>query len=226
MPVQGAWRWLAGVVAILSLLWLAEGVMVPAVLHAAAEEVGVHHEVGGQVEGGEAAAHEEGEHEGLTHTQIMNFVWHCLNFTLLVVILVKFLKQPITEALRGRQEEVRAAFEELERSKAEAERKYAEYERKLANMEEEAERIRRSFIEQGKAEKERIIAQAQEAAERIKAQAELFIQQELVKAKRELQAEMADMAVKMAEELIKKNITDEDHERLIDDYLAKLEAKS
>ncbi len=231
-------RWIARLFVVVICFWAVQ--VVPAsvgYVYASSEEGVVHHsdeaavhhgveEGHGSVAGHEAAeGHGEGHH-GVTHTQLMNFVWHCLNFALLMVLLVKFLKRPLTESLKGRQEQVEAAFEELKASKVEAERKYAEYERKLANMEAEADRILKSFIEQGKAEKEKIIAQAHEAAERIKAQAELFIQQELVKAKKELQQEVAEMAVQMAEEIIRKNMTEDDHKKLIEDYLEKVEAKS
>ena len=104
----------------------------------------------------------------MTHGQVMNFVWHCLNFAILVVVLVKFLKAPIQNALKGRSEEIEKAFSDLEDKKREAESKYAEYEKKLSQMDKEAERILKNFIEQGEAEKEKIIAQAKESAERIK----------------------------------------------------------
>ncbi len=178
----------------------------------------------------EEAAHQAGHEEhgrfGVTHTQLMNFIWHCLNFTLLVIILVKFLKKPIADALNGRTESIRAAFDELAAQKAEAERRYAEYERKLSGMDAEADRILKSFMEQGQAEKEKIIAQAKETAERIKAQAEFYIQQELDKAKAELREEVADMAVKMAEELVKKNLTEQDHHKLISEYLERVVQKN
>ncbi len=175
--------------------------------------------------GGHEAGH-EGGHHGITHSQLMNFIWHCLNFSILVIVLVKFLKKPITDALEGRKESIRAAFEELQASKEEAERKYAEYERKLSTMDAEAERILKSFVEQGQAEKEKIIAQAHEAAERIKAQAELYVQQELARARKELQREVADMAVKMAEDLVRKNINEQDHHRLITEYLERVVQKN
>jgi F-type H+-transporting ATPase subunit b len=176
----------------------------------------------------EAAAHGEGhgEHHGLTHSQVMNFIWHCLNFSILAFLLVKFLRKPITGALKGRTESIRAAFEELEAKRADAERKYAEYESKLSTMDEQAGRILKSFTEQGESEKEKIIAQAHEAAERIKAQAEFYVQQELAKAKTELQTEVADMAVKMAEDLIRKNLNEEDHHRLISEYLERVVQKN
>ena len=41
-------------------------------------------------------------------------------------------------------------------------------------------------------------------------------------AKQQLRAEMAEQAVAMAEELIKKHIKDEDQERIIDEYLTKV----
>ena len=179
-------------------------------------------------EGHEAAAHGEGhgEHHGLTHSQVMNFIWHVLNFSILAFLLVKFLRKPIAGALKGRTESIRAGFEELEAKRADAERKYAEYESKLSTMDEQAGRILKTFTEQGEAEKEKIIAQAHEAAERIKAQAEFYVQQELAKAKTELQTEVADMAVKMAEDLIRKNLNEEDHHRLISEYLERVVQKN
>ncbi|RKX62337.1 MAG: ATP synthase F0 subunit B [Thermodesulfobacteriota bacterium] len=171
---------------------------------------------------GEEGAVGHGEHHGLSHSQVMNFIWHCLNFSILVFFLVKFLRKPIAGALKGRTESIRAGFEELEAKRADAERKYAEYEAKLSTMDEQAKRILKSFTEQGESEKEKIIAQAHEAAERIKAQAEFYVQQELAKAKTELQTEVADMAVKMAEDLIRKNLNEEDHHRLISEYLERV----
>jgi F-type H+-transporting ATPase subunit b len=177
-------------------------------------------------EADEAHGEGHGEHHGLTHSQVMNFIWHCLNFSILAFLLVKFLRKPIAGALKGRTESIRVGFEELEAKRADAERKYAEYESKLSTMDEQAERILKTFTEQGEAEKEKIISQAHEAAERIKAQAEFYVQQELAKAKTELQTEAADMAVKMAEDLIRKNLNEEDHHRLISEYLERVVQKN
>ncbi len=180
---------------------------------------------------GHEAAHGEGhkgshEHHGLTHGQVMNFVWHCLNFALLLVILVKYLRKPISDSLKGRQESIAKAFEELESKKEEAAARFKEYEQKLSGMDEEAKRILENFVAQGKKERDTIIEQAKAAAERIKAQAEFYVQQELAKAKVELQKEVADAAVKMAEEIIRKNLTEQDQSRLISEYLERVVHKN
>ncbi len=194
--------------------------------HEAVQESAVHEQAGH-----EAAAHGEEhagghEHHGLTHGQVMNFVWHCLNFALLLVILVKFLKQPISDSLKGRQESIAKAFEELEAKKEEAAARFQEYENKLSGMDEEAKQILENFVAQGQKERDTIIEQAKAAAERIKAQAEFYVQQELAKAKVELQKEVADAAVKMAEELIRKNLTEQDQSRLISEYLERVVHKN
>jgi F-type H+-transporting ATPase subunit b len=173
-----------------------------------------------------AASGEEEESHALTHRQIMNFIWFCLNFAGLVYILVRFGKKPVTTALNGRIESIQNAFDDLESRRTEAERKYAEYEQKLSGIDEQAKSILESFKEQGLAEKEKIIARAHDAAESIKAQAEFYVKQELAKAKAELQSEVADMAVKMAEDLIRKNLDEQDHHRLISEYLERVVQKN
>jgi F-type H+-transporting ATPase subunit b len=175
--------------------------------------------------GHEAAAGGEEEH-GLTHSQVMNFIWHCLNFTILAIVLVKYLRKPITDALTGRRESIKTAFDDLEAKRRDAERKYAEYEKRLAGMDAEAARISKSFLEQGEAEKAKIIAQANDAAERIKAQAELYVQQELSRAMVQLKKEVTEMAMKMAEDIIRKNISEQDHHRLISEYLERVVTKN
>ncbi len=174
------------------------------------------------------AVHEEGEERGIhiTHGQIMDFIWRCLNFGLLVIILVKFGKEPVQNFLKGHRESIQNEFDELEAQRREAQQKYEEYSKKLAGMDEEAERILQTFIKQGEAEKEKIIAQAQDAAERIKAQAKFYVQQELDKAREQLKSEVSNMAISMAEELIKKNITEQDHQRLIAEYLERVVQKN
>ena len=67
-----------------------------------------------------------------------------------------------------------------------------------------------------------LIEEANRAAEDIKRQAEMAIQHELAEAKLKLREDVANQAVIMAEELIRKNLQDADQVKLIEDYLAKV----
>ena len=159
---------------------------------------------------------------GISTTKWWDLLWRVLNFSILLIVLVKVLAKPLANGLRSRQQSIKDQFEDLEERKAEADSAYQTYEEKLASIDQEISEIIQSAIAQGETEKERIIEDAKRAAEDIKRQAEMAIQHELTEAKLKLREEVANQAVVMAEELIRKNLQDTDQVKLIEDYLAKV----
>lgn len=153
-----------------------------------------------------------------------DLLWRTMNFAALVVILVKFLAKPIASALHIRQVSIKDQFEDLGARKAEAEKIYREFENKLSEIDKEATTIIENAIAQGEAEKERILAEANRAADDIKRQAEMAIQHEIAQAKMQLREEVANQAVAVAEQLIAKNLQQDDQVKLVDDYLDKVGA--
>ena len=159
---------------------------------------------------------------GLPTAKWWDLLWRTLNFAVLLIVLIKVLSKPIANGLRARQQSIKEQFTDLEERKAEADSVYQDYEEKLASIEQEISDIIQSAVAQGEAEKERIIAEANRAAEDIKRQAEMAIQHELAEAKLKLREDVANQAVVMAEELIRKNLQETDQVKLIEDYLAKV----
>ncbi|WP_022853946.1 F0F1 ATP synthase subunit B [Thermodesulfatator atlanticus] len=186
----------------------------------AGHEMAAEHAAGAQEAMGHGASHEVKPH--VTKRQLQDLLWWTVNFIALVIILVKFGREPIVNIFRSRRERIEGEYSELTEKRAEAERKYKEYEAKLATLEEEAKKIMEAFIEQGEKEKERIIQEALATAERIKQQAEFYVQQELEKAREELRKEVAELSVKMAEQIIKEKITPEDHKRLVKEFIERV----
>ena len=166
----------------------------------------------------------EGAHGGgsLSPAKLKDLLWRVLNFAVLLVVLIKVLSKPIANGLRARQQAISEQFADLEARKAEADKAYQTFEEKLAAIEGEVNDIIQSAVAQGEAEKERIIEEAKRAAADIKRQAEMAIQHELAEAKLQLREEVANQAVVMAEELIRKNLQETDQVKLIEDYLAKV----
>ena len=159
---------------------------------------------------------------GLPTEKLWDLLWRTLNFIALVAILVKFLAKPIANGLRGRQMAIKEQFETLEAKKAEAEKSYQAYEAKLMQIDQEVKQIMENAIAQGVEEKDRIIAEANRAAGDIKRQAEMAVQHEMAVIRMQLREEVANQAVMMAEELIKKNLRQDDQVKLIEDYLEKV----
>lgn len=169
-----------------------------------------------------AYASSGGEGGSLSPAKLKDLLWRTLNFAVLLVVLIKVLSKPIANGLRARQQSIKEQFTDLEERKAEADKAYQTFEEKLAAIDGEVSDIIQSAITQGEAEKERIIEEANRAADDIRRQAEMAIQHELAEAKLRLRQEIANQAVIMAEELIRKNLHEADQVKLIEDYLSKV----
>ena len=163
-----------------------------------------------------------GEGGSLSPAKLKDLLWRTLNFAVLLVVLVKVLAKPVANGLRARQQGIREQFADLEERRAEADLAYQSYEEKLAAIDGEVSDIIQAAVAQGEAEKERIIAEANRTAEDIKRQAAMAIQHELAAAKLRLREEVADQAVVMAEEMIRKNLQDVDQEKIIENYLSRV----
>lgn len=154
--------------------------------------------------------------------KLWDLLYRVLNFIGLVIILVLAAKKPLVNALNSRREAIRAQLEELEAKRAEAERVYKECEAKLAGLESEAKAILAEALKQGEEEKQKILAEAERSANDMKRQAEMAVAHELAVAKTRLKAEIAEQAVLVAEELIKKNLQPADQQTMIASYLDKV----
>jgi len=185
----------------------------------AVEAAGHAAEAAGEAHG---ASSMTGPHGALSPAKLKDFGWRVMNFAALLVILIKFVKKPLADALKGRQQGIAAEFEDLETRRADAERNYKEYETRLAGIDDELKSMVEKAIAQGQVEKTRIIEEANRAAEGIKRQAEMAVQNEIAEAKRRLKTEIAEQAAIMAEAIIKKNLQDTDQNKLVEDYLTKL----
>jgi F-type H+-transporting ATPase subunit b len=158
----------------------------------------------------------------LSPAKLKDLLWRTLNFAILLVVLVNVLAKPVANGLRARQQGIREQFADLEERRAEADLAYQAYEEKLAAIDGEVSAIMKAAVAGGEAEKERIIAEANRAAEDIKRQAAMAIQHELAAAKLRLREEVAGQAVVMAEELIRKNLQEDDQEKIIENYLSRV----
>ncbi|TSK07263.1 MAG: ATP synthase F0 subunit B [Geobacter sp.] len=165
----------------------------------------------------------EGGHHANTGAQMKDFMWRCIDFAALVAIAVWALKKAdVKGTLAARREGIEKTLKEAVEAKEAAEKKFAEYSTRLDEANKEIEVISANMKREGELEKERIIAEAKEAAARIKAQAEAAAEQEVLKAKDELRAEAARLAVELAEQKIKQNIAKGDQDKLVGDYISKV----
>jgi F-type H+-transporting ATPase subunit b len=148
--------------------------------------------------------------------------WSIPNFLILITIIWHFAKDPLNENLKNRREELATAIREAEKAKAEAEALKEEYGQKLAEIDREIERVRQEMRDQGEAEKARITEEAERQAERIQNEADFTAKQEVLVAQYRLREEAAKLAVRVAEDVIRQVIDEQDRDRLLGEYLDKV----
>ena len=147
-----------------------------------------------------------------------------MNFSVLFIALFFLLKKPVSNALNARITGIKEQLEGLEAKKAEAEKQLAEYNERLSLLDKEAEGLIAEYIKQGEEAKVRIIEAAESTAEKLEEQAKRHIEHEFEQAREELQTEIMQKALVKAEEIITTKISDEDQDRLVDEYLEKVVA--
>ena len=134
-----------------------------------------------------------------------------MNFVVLAGVLVFILRKPVSQALSSRIKGIKEQLESLEVQKTEAEKQLAQYNEKLSQQESEAEKIVDDYIKQGN-----------EAKAKIQVQAKRNIEHECAKAKQKLQQEVVESSLQKAEESLKKEITAQDQDKLVDEYIDKV----
>lgn len=169
------------------------------------------------------ASSEGGGHGGeSSFNKNKDLVFRVMNFALLVGILFFLLRKPMAQGLEARRQGIKDQLADLENQQAEAQRQLAETKQKLTQLDAEVERIMAEYVRMGEAARARILEEARASADKLQEQAKKNIEYEFASAKQQLKAEMAEQAVAMAEEMIRKNIQDQDQERIIDEYLEKV----
>ncbi len=153
--------------------------------------------------------------------RIEDLAWRIANFSVLVIFLHVTLTHRIATFLSDRRSAIREALDEAVKARRDAEKKYEEVNRMIKKAKEEIEEIHSSFATEGQRERDRLIKNAQQEAEKIKKQAEATAVQEVRKARFALRAEAVDLAVEMAEEILKKNIKQEDLKRVTQEFIKK-----
>ncbi|MEO7108938.1 MAG: hypothetical protein ABI183_00755 [Polyangiaceae bacterium] len=171
----------------------------------------------------------EGEHAlksinwfDLNNVKQVPYAVYLANFALLIFLYVRLGKKPIKEGLTARRESIAKEIEDAQKMKKEAKQRAKKYQAKLEGLDEELASAKQGLIEAGEADKARIVREAEEKAARMNRDAAALLEQETRQLHEDLVNETVEAAVREAEELLKKRVMPEDHERLAEDFLASL----
>lgn len=162
-----------------------------------------------------AQEHGGGGENNLFAGDVGNAIWTLVIFLLVVFVLGKFAWGPILNTLQTRESFIHEALAKAKQDRDEAEARLREYEARLAAARAEATAITDEGRRDAEVVKRRIEAEAKAEADRMIERAKREIQIAVETATKEMYQRAGILATKMATRIIGREMTPQDHERLI-----------
>jgi len=151
-----------------------------------------------------------------------NALWTVVIFVLVLVVLGKFAWGPILKGLQARESYILESLEKAKKERDEADARMKLYEDKLAQARTEVT----AMVDEGRRDaevvKRKILEEARQEAEKERERTKREIQLATDTATKQLYALSAKMATDLAGIIIRKELTPQDHERLIAESIQEL----
>jgi F-type H+-transporting ATPase subunit b len=153
------------------------------------------------------------------------FIWTILTFLILVGLLARFAWGPLLQALERRQATIAQSLEDAQRARQELERLRRESAQITASARAEAESIVARSRADADALREELKQKARSEAAAIVKNAERQIHLETARAVQQIRHEAVDLSVAIASKILRRQVSREDNEALIQEALKQIESQ-
>ena len=172
---------------------------------------------------GEEHQNAAGEHaEEAPSINAKKLALQLLNFGVLLAILIKFGGGAINKALASRHEQLKAEVAAASEARAQAEARLRKQEERLAGLEREIAGMRAGIKAEAEVEKAQLIAAAEDRAKRIREETAFVVEQQIKEAQVALRREVADNALRIAEETLRRSVNAEDQRRMVEGFMSEV----
>jgi F-type H+-transporting ATPase subunit b len=169
------------------------------------------------------AASEGGEHGGGGLISLdKSLIIQLLNFLILLAILHRLLYKPLLAKMEERSAAIKTSLEAAEAARATAAKQQEENAERLRAAYAEAQSIRAAALKEAADEQRKLVETARREAQQLVESAKAQTEADIRRAREELRREVSDLAVSVAEKLVRKSLRDEEHRRLVDDAIARI----
>jgi F0F1-type ATP synthase membrane subunit b/b' len=142
-------------------------------------------------------------------------VWKFVNLFIFLAVLIYILRRPLSEAFKARREGIRRELMRAQEERNAALAKLEEVETRLSRLDAEVTEIRTQSVKEAEDERERIRLATEAEIEKLREQTRREIESAGKAARQDLREFAAEQSVRLAEEIIRKDIRPEDDARLI-----------
>lgn len=170
-----------------------------------------------------SCASAEGGDGGLYFGDLGQAVASVIAFVLLLLILKKYAWKPILDQLDKREKDIQSRLKDARDKETKASELEDDYKRRMQAANAEAEQIKNEIRRQAEEQKQQIIAATQAQAHQMMQRANSDIEAAKAEASKQLESQTARLVAEIAQHVLGRNLTGDEHARLIDeagDYIA------
>ena len=169
------------------------------------------------------AAAESGEHGGGGLISLdKSLIIQMLNFLILLAILYRLLYKPLLAKMEERSAAIKTSLEAAEAARAAAAKQQEENAERLRAAYAEAQSIRAAALKEAADEQRKLVDAARREAQQLVASAKAQTESDIRRAREELRREVSDIAIAVAEKLVRKSLHDDEHRRVVDEAIARI----
>jgi len=153
---------------------------------------------------------------------LIDFIEHALNLLILFLLLRHFLYKPVSKFMAEREAKFAREREQLDASRNEANVLKAQYETSMKNARLDAEHLAEERRQAAEREAEDLRKKAKQDAQVILTDAMHQAVVEREDMLKELRSQTAELAVDIAGKILEREVSQEDHQRIIDSFFEKI----
>ena len=149
-------------------------------------------------------------------------VWIAVTFFALLILLKKFAWGPITSALATREATIHESLAQAEKALAEAKQLQADNTKERREAEAQAQAIIREAREEADRLRTQEVAKTRTQIQHLQESAQAEIEREKDSALTSLRQEVADLAIRAAEKILRENLDADRQKKIVDNFLGDL----
>lgn len=150
---------------------------------------------------------------------VYDLVMRWLNFLILVFVIVKFSRRPLSSFLKGKQKEIGDKISRIEQEQEKISQATTAARQTLDKSADRLEQLKQRIINQGEKRKLEIIEEARQEGRHIVESAKRKVAGSILQAKIKIRGEMIDTAAAIALGKLPGEITAQDNEKLFEQFL-------
>ena len=164
-----------------------------------------------------------GKHELDSHFNWAFVIKHAVNLGLLTGLIIYLIRKPFLSFLKNRKERLRSEVDRAAAAAEQAKVTLEEYSAKLDAVASEVAALQENIRKQGETERDELVSAAERSCEMIKKEVEDTIRLETTKAVSEIQSEVVDSALALAEKMIRERVDADFTAEAVDDFVKMIE---